>query len=152
MPWNAKGDRKDLYLALGGLGLFLVSVIGLCRYYDKIKVISGIFNAAGKFTREVRGTIYIPLVFFFVLLVFFYFWMTTFAKLITTGELDAESEHPIAVFHYNEKLKLSIWLFVLMLFWITNFIGTLNRYIISHACAIWYFNQGEEIVQRNPIL
>ena len=75
------------YGTYGLAGLWVLTLLIFIFCYQSIKIAIAVLEAASDFVKEVKTTLFIPVLMFVIMSAFFVWWLVTALYLYTSGEL-----------------------------------------------------------------
>ena len=85
-------NYKYAFFAMGAF--FLISVCCICCIRKKIALLIAVLKAAAKFIFDVKTSLCVPPVFYFMYIGYFCWWFISALFIYTTGELDENATLP----------------------------------------------------------
>ena len=141
----------DTYTALFWVFLVLaiIWVIFILVMCNKIRLAVALVQVTAKYLHNVWCIIFVPILFFILVIIWIVYWVCLSIFLYATGEFDKGSK-VIANFEWDAKIRYSWWFHLFALFYMTAFLSAYASFIYSSSACIWYFTS-EKGIEASPI-
>jgi hypothetical protein len=116
---------------------------------NKIRLAVALVQVTAKYINNVWCIIFVPFLFFFIVIIWIVYWISLSIFLYATGEFD-EGSKVIANFNWDAKIRYSWWFHLFSLFYMTAVISAYASFIYSSSACIWYFTS-EKGIESHPI-
>ena len=126
---------------------WLIFVIAMC---NKIRLAVALIQVTAKYLNNVCCIVFVPFLFFIIVIIWIVYWICLSIFLYATGEFDQEGSKVIANFVWDAKIRYSWWFHLFALFYMTAVISAYASFIYSSSACIWYFTS-EKGIEGNPI-
>ena len=146
---QAESDTTDyaffwVFTALAAIWFILIIV--MC---NKIRLAIAITEVTSKYINKTWCIVFVPFLFFILLVIWLAYWIILLVFLYTAGEFQSDSK-VFASFKMDEKLEYGFWFHLVMLFYITAIIEAYSQFVYASSACIWYFNF-EKGTENHPI-
>ena len=146
---NAGGDKTNtaffwVFTALAAAWLLFILI--MC---NRIRLAVALTQVTSKYINKTWCIVFVPFLFFFILVVWLAFWIVLLVFLYTSGEFKSDSKI-FASFEMDEKLEYGFWFHIVMLFYITAIIQAIAQFVYASSACIWYFTF-EKQTENHPI-
>ena len=126
--------------------LYIIFILAMC---NKIRLAVALVQVTAKYINNVWCIIFVPFLFFFIVIIWIVYWISLSIFLYATGEFD-EGSKVIANFNWDAKIRYSWWFHLFSLFYMTAVISAYASFIYSSSACIWYFTS-EKGIESHPI-
>ena len=126
--------------------IWLIFVIAMC---NKIRLAVALIQVTAKYLNNVCCIVFVPFLFFIIVIIWIVYWISLSIFLYATGEFD-EGSKVIANFNWDAKIRYSWWFHLFALFYMTAVISAYASFIYSSSACIWYFTS-EKGTEPHPI-
>ena len=127
--------------------LWIVFIIAMC---NRIRLAVALVQITAKYINNVWCIVFIPFLFFIIIIVWMVYWIALSIFLYATGEFDKEGSKVIANFEWDAKIRYSWWFHLFALFYMTAVISAYSSFVYSSSACIWYFTS-EKGIEAHPI-
>ena len=127
--------------------IWIIFIIAMC---NKIRLAVALIQVTAKYINNVFCIIFVPFLFFFIVILWIVYWVSLSIFLYATGEFDDKGSKVIANFVWDAKIRYSWWFHLFALFYMTATISAYASFIYSSSACIWYFTS-EKGIEANPI-
>ena len=146
----AESDTTDyaffwVFTALAAAWLLFILI--MC---NRIRLAIAITEVTSKYINKTCCIVFVPFLFFVVLVIWLAYWIVMLVFLYTAGEFDRDSIKIFASFKMDEKLEYGFWFHIVMLFYITAIIEAYSQFVYASSACIWYFTF-EKGTENHPI-
>ena len=146
----AESDTTDyaffwVFTALAAAWLLFILI--MC---NRIRLAIAITEVTSKYINKTCCIVFVPFLFFVVLVIWLAYWIVMLVFLYTAGEFDRDSIKIFASFKMDEKLEYGFWFHIFMLFYITAVIEAYSQFVYASSACIWYFTF-EKGTENHPI-
>ena len=147
----ADSDTTDyaffwVFTALAAIWLLFILI--MC---NRIRLAIALTQVTSKYINQTCCIVFIPFLFFVILVIWLAYWIVMLVYLYTAGEFDQGSVKIFASFKMDEKLEYGFWFHIVMLFYITAIIEAYSQFVYASSACIWYFTS-EKGTEKHPIL
>ena len=115
---------------------WLIFIIVMC---NRIRLAVALIQVTAKYINNTWSIIFIPFLFFFVVILWIVYWICLSIFLYATGDFDSESSKVIASFKWDSQIRYSWWFHLFSLFYMTAIISAYSQFVYSSSACIWYF-------------
>ena len=126
---------------------WLIFILVMC---NRIRLAIAITEVTSKYINKTCCIVFVPFLFFVVLVIWLAYWIVMLVFLYTAGEFDRDSIKIFASFKMDEKLEYGFWFHIFMLFYITAVIEAYSQFVYASSACIWYFTF-EKGTENHPI-
>ena len=126
---------------------WLIFILVMC---NRIRLAIALIQVTCKYILKNCCIIFIPFLFFFMLLIWIVYWVVMLVFLYTSGEFDKEGSKVIASFKMEKNLIYCFWFHVFSLFFMTAIISAYSQFVYASSACIWYFT-AEKGTEDHPI-
>ena len=126
--------------------LYLILILAMC---NKIRLAVALVQVTAKYINNVWCIVFVPFLFFIIVIIWIVYWISLSIFLYATGEFD-EGSKVIANFNWDAKIRYSWWFHLFSLFYMTAVISAYASFIYSSSACIWYFTS-EKGIESHPI-
>ena len=126
--------------------IWLIFIIAMC---NKIRLAVALLQVTAKYINNVCCIVFVPFLFFIIVIIWIVYWISLSIFLYATGEFD-EGSKVIANFNWDAKIRYSWWFHLFSLFYMTATISAYASFIYSSSACIWYFTS-EKGIEAHPI-
>jgi hypothetical protein len=127
-----------------------ISLLLICFFFHRITLAIGVLKCAAQFVEEVPSIIFVPLLFFFVLIGYMVFWLFSFVFVVSSNEVQATGNPwPDIVWTSSSKFQALYCLFHYL--WNHAFLVALPQFVIAGACVVWYWRKAHEGKLGHPV-
>ena len=127
--------------------LWLIFIIAMC---NKIRLAVALIQITAKYINQVCSIIFVPFLFFIIIIIWLVYWVSLSIFLYATGEFNQTGSKVIANFDWDAKIRYSWWFHLFSLFYMTATISAYASFIYSSSACIWYFTS-EKGIESHPI-
>ena len=126
---------------------WFIFILVMC---NRIRLAIALIQVTCKYILKNCCIIFIPFLFFFMLLIWIVYWVVMLVFLYTSGEFDKEGSKVIASFKMEKNLIYCFWFHVFSLFFMTAIISAYSQFVYASSACIWYFT-AEKGTEDHPI-
>ena len=143
--WGAMDDHDEnkVYYQAGYITIWVVTGLLLCCILcncKNIKIAIAVFKCTTQFINGTPQVFLVPPLSAAAIVCWFLLWFLLFVYLASVGTLKPNEALPMLTsVEYNDNIRYALIYSVFGFLWIANFIIGVTQFIISAACAIWYF-------------
>ena len=147
---EAESDTTDyaffwVFTALAAI--WFIFILVMC---NRIRLAIAITEVTSKYINKTCCIVFVPFLFFIILVIWLAYWIVLLVYLYTAGEFDKSSIKIFASFKMDEKLEYGFWYHIVMLFYITAVIEAYSQFVYASSACIWYFTF-EKGTENHPI-
>ena len=147
---EAESDTTDyaffwVFTALAAIWFLFILI--MC---NRIRLAIAITEVTSKYINKTCCIVFVPFLFFIILVIWLAYWIVLLVYLYTAGEFDKSSIKIFASFKMDEKLEYGFWYHIFMLFYITAVIEAYSQFVYASSACIWYFTF-EKGTENHPI-
>jgi len=147
---EAESDTTDyaffwVFTALAAIWFLFILI--MC---NRIRLAIAITEVTSKYINKTCCIVFVPFLFFIILVIWLAYWIVLLVYLYTAGEFDKSSIKIFASFKMDEKLEYGFWYHIVMLFYITAVIEAYSQFVYASSACIWYFTF-EKGTENHPI-
>ena len=147
---EAESDTTDyaffwVFTALAAI--WFIFILVMC---NRIRLAIAITEVTSKYINKTCCIVFVPFLFFIILVIWLAYWIVLLVYLYTSGEFDKSSIKIFASFKMDEKLEYGFWYHIVMLFYITAVIEAYSQFVYASSACIWYFTF-EKGTENHPI-
>ena len=147
---EAEGDTTNkaffwVFTALAAV--WLIFILIMC---NRIRLAVALTEVTSKYIHKTWCIVFVPFLFFIILVIWLAYWVILLVFLYTSGEFDKESTKIFASFKMDEKLEYGFWFHIIMIFYITAVIEAYSQFVYASSACIWYFTF-EKGTENHPI-
>ena len=147
---EAESDTTDyaffwVFTALAAIWFLFILI--MC---NRIRLAIAITEVTSKYINKTCCIVFVPFLFFVILVIWLAYWIVLLVYLYTAGEFDKSSIKIFASFKMDEKLEYGFWYHIVMLFYITAVIEAYSQFVYASSACIWYFTF-EKGTENHPI-
>jgi len=135
------------YIFVGLSCTWFIFILVMC---NRIRLAIALIQVTCKYILKNCCIIFIPFLFFFMLLIWIVYWIVMLVFLYTSGEFDKEGSKVIASFKMEKNLIYCFWFHVFSLFFMTAIISAYSQFVYASSACIWYFT-AEKGTEDHPI-
>lgn len=125
-----------------------------CCLQKKIRLCIEIMDQAAEFINDVCSIIFLPIGIFVYVCLFLAFWLSVFIYVYTEGTQKKSSNAwwPYGSMTWDNGVKRQLGYMIFVLIWNVEFICAFFYFVVSCACAKWYFAEGlQQKEVHNPV-
>ena len=134
------------YVFVGLSCAWFIFIMVMC---NRIRLAVSLIQVTCKYIMKNCCIIFVPFLFFALLLIWIAYWIVMMVFLYSSGEFDSKSK-VIASFKMDDKLIYCFWFHIFALFYVTAVISALSQFIYASSACIWYFTH-EKGTEDHPI-
>ena len=127
--------------------LWIIFIIAMC---NRIRLAVALVQITAKYINNVWCIVFIPFLFFVIVIIWMVYWIALSIFLYATGDFDQEGSKVIANFEWDAKIRYSWWFHLFALFYMTAVISAYSSFVYSSSACIWYFTS-EKGIEAHPI-
>ena len=127
--------------------LWIIFIIAMC---NRIRLAVALVQITAKYINNVWCIVFIPFLFFVIVIIWMVYWIALSIFLYATGDFDQEGSKVIANFEWDAKIRYSWWFHLFALFYMTAVISAYSSFVYSSSACIWYFTS-EKGIEAPPI-
>ena len=127
--------------------IWVIFIIAMC---NRIRLAVALIQITAKYINNVCCIVFVPFLFFLIVIVWMVYWISLSIFLYATGEFDQEGSKVIANFKWDAKIRYSWWFHLFALFYVTAIISAYASFVYSSSACIWYFTS-EKGIEVSPI-
>lgn len=86
----------------------------------------------------------VPIMMLAVTTGYIFFWLFGLGYIYSNGEVVLDSSKPFVGISIDKKLKNYVYSHALGFLWNIAFLLTVSNFVITGACAIWYYKSGDK--------
>ena len=113
---------------------WLIFIIAMC---NRIRLAVALIQVTAKYLNNTWSIIFIPFLFFAIMILWIAYWISLSIFLYATGELGKSKV--IASFEWTSNIRYAWWFHLFSLFYITAIISAYSQFVYSSSACIWYF-------------
>ena len=115
---------------------WFIFIIAMC---NRIRLAVALIQITAKYLNNTWSIIFIPFLFFFIIILWIVYWICLSIFIYATGDFDKEGSKVIASFVWDAKIRYSWWFHLFSLFYVTAIISAYSQFVYSSSACIWYF-------------
>ena len=138
--------RIFFYVFIGLSCAWFIFIMVMC---NRIRLAVSLIQVTCKYIMKNCCIIFVPFLFFALLLIWIAYWIVMLVFLYSSGEFDSKSK-VIASFKMDDNLMYCFWFHIFALFYMTAVISALSQFIYASSACIWYFTN-EKGTEDHPI-
>ena len=116
--------------------IWFIFIIVMC---NRIRLAVALIQVTAKYLNSTCCIIFVPFLFFLVIIVWMVYWIILSIFIYATGEFDKEGSRVIASFKWDAKIRYSWWFHLFSLFYVVAVIAAFAQFVYSSSACIWYF-------------
>jgi solute carrier family 44 (choline transporter-like protein), member 2/4/5 len=149
--------NNQLYLywlfAIIAYALGILLFVAVCCLKKRIDLAVVVMKSATIFIKDLWSILLVPVFMFFVTLATISFWVAAIVYLYSSGTVtfQEQPDYPncySTTIQVNRTLKNAMWFELFGIVWVNSFQVALLQFIISYACAVWYFTADKSHLDR----
>ena len=133
------------------LVLAIIWVIFILAMCNRIRLAVALIQITAKYINNVCCIIFIPFLFFIIVIIWIGYWICLSIFLYATGNFNKEGTKVFANFDWTAEIKYSWWFHLFALFYMTAIISAYSTFVYASSACIWYFTS-EKGIEAHPIL
>ena len=106
---------------------------------NRIRLAVALIQVTSKYLNSTCCIIFVPFLFFLIIIVWMVYWIILSIFIYATGEFDKEGSRVIASFKWDAKIRYSWWFHLFALFYVVAVIAAFAQFVYSSSACIWYF-------------
>ena len=147
---ETEGDTTNkaffwVFVALAAI--WLIFILIMC---NRIRLAVALTEVTSKYIHKTWCIVFVPFLFFIILVVWLVYWVILLVFLYTSGEFEKGQSKVFASFKMDEKLEYGFWFHIIMIFYITAIIEAYSQFVYASSACIWYFTS-EKGTEKHPI-
>ena len=116
--------------------IWFIFIIVMC---NRIRLAVALIQVTAKYLNSTCCIIFVPFLFFLIIIVWMVYWIILSIFIYATGEFDKEGSRVIASFKWDAKIRYSWWFHLFALFYVVAVIAAFAQFVYSSSACIWYF-------------
>ena len=113
---------------------WLIFILAMC---NRIRLAVALIQVTAKYLNNTWSIIFVPFLFFAIMILWITYWISLSIFLYATGELGKSKV--IASFEWTSNIRYAWWFHLFSLFYITAIISAYSQFVYSSSACIWYF-------------
>ena len=113
---------------------WLLFILIMC---NRIRLAIALTQVTSKYINQTCCIVFVPFLFFVILVIWLAYWIVMLVYLYTAGEFDQGSVKIFASFKMDEKLEYGFWFHIVMLFYITAIIEAYSQFVYVFFFWAW---------------
>jgi hypothetical protein len=136
------------YVFIGLAVIWFIFIMVMC---NKIRLAVSLIQVTCKYIMKNCCIIFVPFIFFILLMAWIAYWLIMLVFVYTSGEFDKEGSKIMASFKMDGYVIYVFWYHIFTLFYITAVISAYSQFVYASTACIWYFTY-EKGTESHPIL